>query len=108
MPRAGAILVARNMSDITTRYFDHGDDGAVIVRHQIVGPTVDAVKELHNSGMHGTRNTRHLASVPTVVIEAYCNQRGITLREFAANPEHARAFLNDPAHADFRVWPGRV
>lgn len=96
------------MSDITTRYFDHGDEGAVIVRHQVVGPTIDAIKEMHNTGMHGTRDMRYLGSVPRIVIEAYCQQRGITLRQFVAEPEHKRAFLNDPAHKDFRVWPGRV
>lgn len=92
----------------TTRYFDHGDEGAVIVRHQIVGPTIDAIKELHNTGMHGTKDTKHVASVPGIVIEAYCQQRGITLNEFMRNREHVRAFINDPAHADFRVWPGRI
>lgn len=96
------------MFDVTTRYIDHGDEGAVIVRHQVVGPTIDAIKELHNSGMHGTKDTKHVASVPKVVIEAYCQQQGITLREFMRNPEHPRRFLNDPAHADFRVWPGRI
>ena len=93
---------------ITTRYIDHGDEGAVVVRHQLVGATIDAIKELHNSGMHGTKNGRYLGSVPRIVIEAYCTQRGITVKEFIRNPEHARTFLNDPAHADFRVWPGRV
>lgn len=96
------------MTDITTRYIDHGDEGAVIVRHQVVGPALDAIAELHNSGMHGTKDTKHVASVPQVVIEDYCTRRGITLAEFVRNREHQRAFLNDPAHAAFRVWPGRI
>lgn len=96
------------MSEITTRYFDHGDEGAVIVRHQVVGPTIDAIKELHNSGMHGTKDAKHVASVPQVVIEHYCNTQGVTLAEFMRNREHQRRFLNDPAHKDFRVWPGRI
>lgn len=92
----------------TTRYVDHGDEGATIVRHQIVGPTIDAIKELHNSGQHGSKDRKHVASVPAVVIEHYCNTQGITLREFMVNPEHVRRFLNDPANRDFRVWPGRI
>ena len=96
------------MSDVTTRYIDHGDEGAVIVRHQIVGPTIDAIKEMHNVGMHGTKDIKYVASVTRVVVEGYCQMRGITLREFIRNPEHKRAFLNDPAHKDFRVWPGRI
>jgi hypothetical protein len=96
------------MSEIQTRYFDHGDEGAVIVRHQLIGDTIDAIKELHNTGLHGTKDVKYLGSVPGIVIEEYCKQRGITVREFVKNPEHARAFLNDPAHKDFRVWPGKV
>lgn len=96
------------MADIETRYFDHGDEGGVVVRHQHVGSAVDTCKELHNIGMHGSKDVKHVASVPVVVVEHYCNVNGITLREFSQNPEHKRRFLNDPAFADFRIWPGKV
>lgn len=96
------------MPEITTRYIDHGDEGAVIVRHQIVGPALDAVKELHNTGMHGSRETKHVASVEGVVIEGYCNKRGITLAQFLRDRSIQREFLNDPAHAAWRIWPGRI
>ena len=96
------------MNDIRTTWHDHGNEGAVIARQAYVGGVVDMCKELHNSGTHGSKNVKHLASVHPVVVENYCNVRGVSLREFMRNPEHIKRFLNDPANKDFRVWPGQV
>jgi len=93
---------------IQTRYVPREDGTATLVRFQHVGAVVDVCKELHNSGMHGTKGTKHVASVPSVVIEHYCNTHQITLREFMQDKEHKRRLLNSPEFADFRVWPGKV
>jgi len=92
---------------VRTGYVEEGDD-VHIVREQLTGPILDACAELRNSGMHGSKDMRHVASVPHVVVEHYCNVNGIDLREFMANPEHARRLLNSPEFSDFRVAPGRV
>ena len=96
------------MDDIRTTWHDHGDEGAVIVRSGLVGGVVDMCKELHNTGMHGTKDTKHLASVPALVVEHYCNVNGIKLQEFMRDSAHIKRLLNDPAFADFRIWPGQV
>jgi hypothetical protein len=51
---------------------------------------------------------RHAARFPMVVVERYCNEKGITFEEWMSNPEHAKAMLNDSALSAFRVWEGRA
>ncbi len=51
---------------------------------------------------------RLAARIPDVIVERYINDRGITFAEFLRDPAHARALLNDPALAAFRVWEGSV
>ena len=43
-----------------------------------------------------------------VLVEAYCNDRGITFDQFMGDPAHIRAMVNDPALDAFRIWRGRV
>ena len=71
-------------------------------------PILEAAKAMHNEGLHGSSEMKLGASLPLVVIERYCNDRGITYQEWASNREHIRAMLNDPSLAHFRIWPGRV
>jgi hypothetical protein len=91
-----------------TRYVDHGDEGAVIVRGQFVAPIVDDAKERHNAGYWGPKDWRHVARIPNILVEHYCNINGVTLREFVANPEHMKRLCNDSGFADVRIWPGKL
>jgi hypothetical protein len=93
---------------IFTKYFDHGDEGGVIVRGQDVNPALDACKELHNTGMHGRPDMKHVASVPQVVIEDWCRKIGVRFSEFVRDQALQARFLNDPDLKAFRIWPGRV
>lgn len=94
--------------DIRTTYHDHGDEGAVITRQQYVADIVDDCKARHNQGAHGSSDFKHVARVPAIVVEHYCNVNKIKLGEFARNPEHWRRLLNDPAFSDLRIWPGKI
>lgn len=71
-------------------------------------PYAERTKSLHNGGFHGTKELKHAATLPMVLVEKYCNDKGITFREFMNGREHIRAMCNDPALKAFRVWPGRV
>jgi len=86
------------------------EDGKVVVhRAEDVEPILDHAKELSNAGFHKTgMGDKHAARIPAVIVEAYCNTKGITFHDFLANPEHVRSMLNDPALSGFRVWTGRV
>jgi hypothetical protein len=71
-------------------------------------PIAEFTKAAHNVGAHGSSEFRHAAKIPLVIIEQYCNIKGITLAEFWQNSDHVKAILNDPDLKDFRIWPGRV
>lgn len=71
-------------------------------------PILERTKALHNEGYHGGSDMRHAASLPMVLVEKYCNERGITFADFMRGREHIKAMLNDPALSYFRIWPGAV
>ena len=97
---------------------DHGNGVKSIIALQdgalITGTTqdctaiVDHVKALRNEGFHGSSEMRLAASVPFVVVEKYCNDKGITFRDFSMSEAHKVSFLNDPDYRNLRVWEGRV
>lgn len=84
------------------------DGDLVIERVQDCTPIAEHTTRLRNEGKTGTSEMKLAASLPMVLIERYCNDRGITFEDWMKNPEHARAMLNDPALSAFRVWEGRV
>lgn len=69
---------------------------------------VDNAKALHNEGIHGSADMRHIARLPVVVVEKYCNDNGIKLEEFMRDRTHIRRMVNDPDLSYFRIWPGAV
>lgn len=71
-------------------------------------PILEHAKGLHNAGLHGSSEMRLAAKLPMVLVETYCNERGITFKDFMADRSHIRHMLNDPALQGFRVWGGRV
>ena len=68
----------------------------------------DYCKARQNEGLTGSKDMKHLAEFPAELVEKYCNDRGVTFAEWMQNPAHARAMLNDPALAHFRIDPGQV
>jgi len=84
-------------------------DGALITGTvQDCTPIAEHAKAMHNAGFSGHSEMKLAASIPLVMIEKYCNDRGITYAEFSQGKEHIRYMLNDPALAHFRVWKGKV
>lgn len=95
------------MGRVLTRLHEH-DGKLTFQRVQDVEPILDFAHDLRAAGRVGSSEMRHAASIPMVLVEAYCNDRGIEFREFMNNPAHQRAMLNDPALRAFRIWEGRV
>ena len=83
-------------------------DRLVVNRVQDVEPILDLTHDLRNAGRVGSGEFRHAASLPMVLVEAYCNDRGLQFSEFMADTKHVNAMVNDPALKAFRVWEGRV
>lgn len=84
------------------------EQGLVIERTENVRDVLELSKAMHNEGLHGHKEMPLYANVPGVLIEDYCNRNGVTFADFMGDQAHVRRFLNDPAIAHFRVWPGRV
>lgn len=84
-------------------------DGALITGTvQDCTPIVEHTKALHNAGYVGSSEMRLAAKLPDVIVEKYCNNKGITFHEFMRDKSHIRNMLSDPALAHFRVWKGKV
>lgn len=83
-------------------------DETIIVHTEHFDGLLDHVAELRNSGQHGSKEMRHVAEIPGIMIDDYCHKLGISFQEFFAEQKHMKALLNDPALAYFRVAPGKV
>lgn len=93
----------------TQKVFSDPDQDRTIVAHtERFDGLLDHVAELRNSGQHGSKEMRHVAEIPGIMIEDYCYKKGISFPEFFAEQKHMKALLNDPTLAYFRVAPGQV
>lgn len=91
-----------------TKLHDGGGDIVIVERAQDVGDILREAKAKSNEGLHGSNELKHAMTIPNVILEAYCNNYGITFNELMNNDEHIKRILNDPALSHFRVWKGRV
>lgn len=95
----------------------HGDiqsvvkmDGENIITGSVQDctPILEHATKLRNEGYHGSKEMKHAASFPAVIVEKYCNLHGIDFAEFMREKIHIRRMLQDPDLSGFRVWGGRV
>lgn len=84
------------------------DGGFAIEIVQDVEPYLDQCRRLRDAGAGGSDEMRLAASFPPIVIDTYCNRRGISYREFMIDPQHGENLCNDPDLRFFRIWEGRV
>lgn len=95
------------MDNVLTRIHEH--DGALTFeRVQDVEPILKFAHNQRVSGDVGSSEMRHAASLPMVLVEAFCNDEKITFQEFMGNPKYVERMVNDPALRAFRIWEGRV
>ena len=85
------------------------DDGLIVVKSmQDVQPILQTVKEKVEVGDVGTKDMKHAATIPMVIIENYMNRVGLTFQEFLRDKEHIKCLLNDKSLEGFRIWKGAV
>ena len=88
--------------DVITRA--HGDDEVLVIeRVQDIEPALEHAKALSSAGITGSKDMRHRAHFPAVIVEAYCNQHGITFSEFMRDPKHVKRMCADRDLSGFRV-----
>lgn len=78
---------------------------------QDIEPYLKRVQDMVSAGGHAAGKNKAkdfylAASVPQVVIHAWLNKRGLTMREF--KHDVVDDFLNDSDNSAFRVWKGKV
>lgn len=85
-------------------------EGDLMVVHSIqdVQPILDSCKNRIDANATGSKDVKHAASFPIVVIEQYLNRTGITFAEFLCNKIHVKNMLNDKSLQGFRIWQGAV
>lgn len=85
------------------------DDGLIVVKSmQDVQPILQTVKEKVEVGDVGSKDMKHAATIPMVIIENYMNRVGLTFQEFLRDKEHIKCLLNDKSLEGFRIWKGAV
>ncbi len=86
----------------------HEGDLMIVKSVQDVQPILDSCKNRIDAGATGSKDIKHAASFPMVVIEAYMNRMNITFQEFLRDKSHVKAMLNDKSLQGFRIWQGAV
>lgn len=90
--------------DIVNRlHFDETSEKLIVESVQDCTPVLEQATRLRNEGFHGSKEMRHVAKIPKVIVEKYCNDAGITLREWMINPVHVERMLKDRDLSGFRV-----
>lgn len=80
------------------------DDGRVIInRVQDCEPILRQAARIREKTP--SKEMRHVARIPAVLVEKYLNTAGITMREFMIDPVHIERMLEDPDLRYFRTNP---
>lgn len=95
------------MSHLDTT-FKTEENRLYIGRSQDCTMIAEYAKALHNEGHHGSSEMRHAAKIPLVIVEKYCNERGITFEEFMGDEKHLKHVVENPDNKMFRIWTGRI
>lgn len=87
-----------------------GDDKLAIERKYDAQPILDQVQQIkiHTNGISKTGDLYHVARIPSIVIEKYCNEVGITFHDFLVDDTHVTRLLNDSTYKHLRIWEGRA
>lgn len=101
--------MSRNLvTPVSTRFKWDNVLGVVIERTERFDGLVDYCKARQNAREFGGKDLPMLAKVPGIMIEAWCEKRGVSMATFCRSQELKKAMLNDPEMAAFRVMPGRA
>lgn len=94
------------MGNVATQFlWDEADGGKIhINRVQDCEPIIEQAKRLREQP-RGKDGLRHVARIPEVIVEQYCNNHGITFAEFMRDNTHVERMLKDPDLSYFRIAP---
>lgn len=86
----------------------HIEDGNITFeRVADVQNVIDSAANLRSAGAVKTEGgDYHLGRIPLILIEKYCNEKGITFHEWCNNDVHVSSLLNNSDYAAFRISQG--
>lgn len=86
------------------------DEKLVIERKADVQPVLDEIQKIRQvtDGRSKSGELIHVARIPAIAVEQYCNMVGITFREFIIDDTHVTRLLNDNDYKHLRIWEGRA
>lgn len=84
------------------------EDRLISVSSQDCTAIANDAKARHNEGLYGSSDVKHVARLPQVIVEKYCNDNKIKLNEFMGDPVHIKRLVMNPDNAMFRIWPGNL
>jgi hypothetical protein len=68
----------------------------------------DYAQKRADMGLQGSKDMWLAATVPTFIIQKFCNEKGIAWKEFMRNGSLQTYFLNSEYAEPFRVHKGRI
>jgi hypothetical protein len=101
------VVITDVNGDIVTKTgVDSITGNLVIHREQDTAPYVDEIARLKQVSDGRGKHFYHAGKIPSIVVEKYCREKGITFREFLQFG--FKDMLNDPDYSKLRIWEGRI
>lgn len=93
--------------DITTdTHFNPETKKVTVHRQQDVTQYLERAKELRKDWDGKGKNRYYVASIPNIVLEGYCKDKGIPLSEMYTTG--INRIIVDPDYSGFRIFKGNV
>ena len=86
--------------------YDEIEDKLHVERTQDVEPVLEQVKIEKENIREIPGLGYKVGTIPAIIVQQYCNEVGITYREFCIDQTHIKRIMNDPDYRKFRVWEG--
>ena len=101
--------MTQDKSAVETIY--HVEDGGITFeRRQDCQPILDEIQKIKQvtDGRSKSGDLVHIGRIPKGIIEAYCNERGVSFHEFITDDIHVTRLMNDSDYKHLRIWEGRA
>jgi len=102
-------MTDKTNSSIDTIYHLGQNDGSITFeRKQDCQPILDEVRRIKDvtNGKSLSGDLVHVGKIPAVLVEKYCNDKGISFRDFILDDKHVTTLMNDHDYKLFRIWEG--
>lgn len=103
--------MSKDIAPVATVFHTSGNEGNVTIeRRQDCQPIIDDVARIRQvtNGKSISGDLVHVGRIPAIVIEKYCQLKGISFHDFLVDDTHVTALMNDADYKHLRIWEGRA